>query len=205
MMPKTEEVTPEGEEVIELFRDRIVGLRKVQADELERHPGNWRRHPLAQRDALQATIAKVGLVDAVIAREGENGDLHLIDGHLRADLAGDQEVSVIVTDLDEDEANLVLATLDPIAAMAEADSEQLAELLTQVAIPSTDLLHQLEDTVRASQPWQTYAEEVESLPVVSESDTKILKVSCGNDVSGDVYAAVTQAVANIEGVEVQWA
>lgn len=197
--------TAEGEEVIELFRDRIVGLRKVQANELERHPGNWRRHPLAQRDALEATITKVGLVDAVIAREDKDGNLHLIDGHLRADLAGDQEVSVIVTDLDEDEADLVLATLDPIAAMAEADSEQLAELLTHVAIPSTDLLHQLEDTVRASRPWQTYAEEVESVPVAPDSGRKILKVSCTHDVSSDVYAAVTQAVGDLDGVEVQWA
>ena len=77
---------------------------------------------------------EVGIVDAVIARETEDG-LMLIDGHLRADLDADTVLPVLVVDLDEDEAGQVLATLDPLAAMAEANSEALRNLVETTEIP----------------------------------------------------------------------
>ena len=49
------------------------------------------------------------------------GSLELIDGHLRADLTPDAVVPVLVLDLTDEEADKLLATLDPLAAMAEAD------------------------------------------------------------------------------------
>ena len=70
----------------------------------------------------------------VIARETLAG-LVLIDGHLRADLDPDQILPVLVTDLDEAEAGKVLATLDPLAAMADVDSGALARLIADAAPP----------------------------------------------------------------------
>ena len=50
-----------------------------------------------------------------------DGRLMLIDGHLRAETTPDQLVPVLVLDVDENESNKLLATLDPLAAMAETD------------------------------------------------------------------------------------
>ena len=116
------------------MRSRIVELRQVKASELLPDPRNWRGHPERQREALRAMMDEVGIVDAVIARETEDG-LMLIDGHLRADLDADTVLPVLVVDLDEDEAGQVLATLDPLAAMAEANSEALRNLVETTEIP----------------------------------------------------------------------
>ena len=116
------------------IRNRVIGLRFVKADSLIPNPANWRKHPKAQREALQAMLDRVGWADAVIARETPEG-LVLVDGHLRADLDANAEVPVLVVDLDEAEAGQVLATLDPLAAMAEANTEALSKLLQEVTVP----------------------------------------------------------------------
>ncbi len=60
----------------------------------------------------------------------------LVDGHLRQSLDPDQVVPVLVLDVDEGEAELLLATLDPLAALATADAPKLSELLDRVAVDS---------------------------------------------------------------------
>lgn len=76
-MPKAPAVT---------IRDRVVELRRVPASDLLPNPANWRRHPKAQREALQGVLEEVGFAGAVLARETSDG-LMLIDGHLRAETA----------------------------------------------------------------------------------------------------------------------
>ncbi len=54
-----------------------------------------------------------------------------MDGHLRLTLAlerGEPAVPVVYVDLEPDEEALVLATLDPLAELAEADGETLRTL-----------------------------------------------------------------------------
>lgn len=116
------------------IRDRIKDFRRVRASELVPHPKNWRTHPQAQREALSGLLSEIGYVDAVIVRESDDGQLVLIDGHLRAETTPDAEIPVLVLDVDEAEANLVLATLDPLAGLAEADAEQLESLLADVRV-----------------------------------------------------------------------
>lgn len=118
------------------IRDRIKELRRVKASELRPNPRNWRTHPQAQQDALRGLLAEVGYADALIARELEDGSLELIDGHLRADTTPDQEVPVLVLDVTAEEAAKILATLDPLAAMAEANEKALGELLAEVTMNS---------------------------------------------------------------------
>ena len=113
------------------FRDRVIGLRRVPANTLLPHPANWRRHPPAQNAALRGVLAEIGFADALIARETPAG-LQLIDGHLRREVMGNQEVPVLVVDLDEAEAEQLLVTLDPLAAMASHDQEALLSLLESV-------------------------------------------------------------------------
>src|SRR5580700_5960219 len=118
------------------FRDRIRELRRVRASELLPNPRNWRLHPASQRAALAGVLAEIGFADALLARELPDGRLELVDGHLRAETAPDQLVPVLVLDVDEAEANKILLTLDPLAAMADACREQLDSLLREVETDS---------------------------------------------------------------------
>ena len=110
-------------------RNRIKELRYVRAGDLQADARNWRKHPPVQRQAVQTMLNRVGWTDAVIARSTEGG-LVLVDGHLRADLDPDAQIPVLVVDLDEAEAGEVIATLDPLAGMAEPDVDALNNLLT---------------------------------------------------------------------------
>lgn len=110
------------------LQDRIKELRRVPGSELRANPLNYRRHPQAQRSALAGILQKVGIAAALIARDTPEG-LLLIDGHLRAEDYGDVEWPVLVLDVTEEEAELLLATLDPLAALAETDDTALAALL----------------------------------------------------------------------------
>jgi hypothetical protein len=134
------------------IRDRIRELRRVPASSLVPNPKNWRTHPTAQRDALRGVLAEVGMADAVLARELADGSLMLIDGHLRAETLADATVPVLVLDVTEAEADKLLATIDPLAAMAETDGAKLDELLRTVNTSSEALQQMLaaqhEDHVR---------------------------------------------------------
>jgi hypothetical protein len=114
------------------IRDRIIGLRRVPAGSLRPNPLNWRLHPARQRAALQGALAEIGYASALLARELPDGSLELIDGHLRAETTPDSQVPVLVLDLDEREAKLLLATFDPLSSLAGADFAALESLLGQV-------------------------------------------------------------------------
>lgn len=129
-----------------LIRDRIRELRRVKASELRPNAMNWRTHPKAQRDALMGLLAEVGYAGALIAREDDDGSLILIDGHLRAETTPDAEVPVLVLDVTEAEAAKLLATLDPVAAMAGADAAKLDALLRDVRTGNEAVAALLTDT-----------------------------------------------------------
>lgn len=121
------------------MRDRVKELRRVQASELKAHPQNWRTHGAAQQAALRGALDEVGFAGALLARELEDGSLELIDGHLRAETSADALVPVLVLDVTADEANKILLTHDPIAAMAGANEGQLDRLLAQTEFESAEL------------------------------------------------------------------
>lgn len=112
------------------IRDRIVDWRKVPARTIKPDPRNWRRHPEEQQSALVESMERIGDVTAVYVREDANGDLVLIDGHLRAGLDADRTINALVTDLTEEEAAVALVSIDPISAMAEFDEPALRALVT---------------------------------------------------------------------------
>lgn len=127
------------------IRDRIRDFRRVKAADLRPSPRNWRRHPEAQQNALRGVLSEIGIADALLARELEDGTLELVDGHLRADTSPDTEWPVLVLDVDRAEADKLLATLDPLAAMAEADEQKLGELLHDLETDSEALDAMLRD------------------------------------------------------------
>lgn len=120
-------------------RDRVKELRRVRAGDLRANPKNYRTHPAAQRNALRGILASVGYADALLARELPDGALELLDGHLRAEETPDTVVPVLVVDLDDSEADLVLSTHDPLAALAGTDQQRLASLLKGLRVADDGL------------------------------------------------------------------
>ena len=111
------------------IQDRIVELRRVRAGDLIPHPGNHRRHPEAQRRALRAALEQVGMASAVLAREDDEGRLHIVDGHLRQEEVDPDEIlPVLVLDVTAEEADILLVTVDAITGLAELDLDALGEL-----------------------------------------------------------------------------
>jgi hypothetical protein len=115
-----------------LIRDRIKELRRVRARDLLPNPKNWRIHPKVQTAALRGLLAEVGYADALLARELPDGRLVLLDGHLRAETTPSALVPVLILDVSEAEGDKILLTLDPLAGMAESDSERLQALQNNV-------------------------------------------------------------------------
>jgi hypothetical protein len=116
------------------IRNRIKELRTVKASDLEPHPGNWRTHPKHQRTALRAMLHDIGNATAIVAYEHE-GKIRIIDGHLRADLQTEAEIPVLLLDVNAEEATRLLLTMDPLAAMAETNADNLRQLLDQHTMP----------------------------------------------------------------------
>jgi len=111
--------------------------------ELAENPKNWRRHPATQRAALADVMAEVGWAGACLFNERTG---RLIDGHLRQMIAQEQgceKIPVLIGSWDEATEAKILATLDPIGALAEADSAQLEALLRDVSTESEPLQHLL--------------------------------------------------------------
>jgi ParB-like chromosome segregation protein Spo0J len=122
-----------------------VGHGAEAPDQLLANPYNWRVHPQGQRRALAAALSEVGWVQSVIVNRRTG---HVVDGHLRIALAlerGEPEVPVVYVDLSEEEERLVLATLDPIGALAWGDGAKLGELLAALQVDQATLTRLLDD------------------------------------------------------------
>lgn len=127
------------------FRDRIKELVRVKGSELLANEANFRIHDSGQRDAMRGLLDEVGFVGAVLARRRPDGKLELIDGHMRTELAPDEQVPVLVVELSDDEMLKVLATYDPVGAMAKRDDTKLAQLLEKVTTSDANITRLLAD------------------------------------------------------------
>lgn len=132
------------------WRDRIVGFERVPPDQLLANPRNWREHPGAQRDALRGSLDEVGWVDAIMVNRTTG---HVVDGHARIEEAltnGEALVPVLTVELSEEEEALVLATFDPIGAMAQTNGERLEELLQLARVDADSDLAALLESLASS-------------------------------------------------------
>jgi DNA modification methylase len=133
------------------WRNRIVGSGEESPDQLLANPKNWRVHGPAQRDALRGSLSEVGWVQQVMVNRRTG---YVVDGHARVEEAlsrHEPTVPVLYVDLSPEEEALVLATLDPIGAMAEQSSERLAELLAEITVDDKGLTSLLADMAGESE------------------------------------------------------
>ena len=114
------------------WRNRVTELRYMAPRDLADHPLQWRQHPDPQRAALRGVLAEIGIAGALLAYDSPTTGLTSIDGHLRKSLDADVAWPTLILDVTDAEAALLLATHDPLAAMAQADQAQLTALLHTV-------------------------------------------------------------------------
>ena len=127
------------------WRSRIVGSGSEEPGQLLANPRNWRRHPNEQREALRGSLDTVGWVAQILVNTTTG---HVIDGHARVEEAisrAEPSVPVLYVELTEQEEELVLASFDPIAAMAEADRAALDALLADLSVDDAGLAALLAD------------------------------------------------------------
>ena len=115
------------------WKNRIVGQEDVDPEDCLANPQNWRIHSQFQQQALGAVLDEVGWVAPVIVNQTTG---HVVDGHLRVSMAisrGEKTVPVQYVQLSPEEERLVLATYDPLSALALADADLLQGLVGDVA------------------------------------------------------------------------
>lgn len=124
----------------------MLRLEYRTPDELADNPQNWRMHPAAQTQALAGAIGEVGWAGACLYNERTG---RLIDGHARKNLPKellvDGKLPVLIGSWSEADEAKILATLDPLAAMAEASADKLDSLLREVQTGSDALAAMLKD------------------------------------------------------------
>jgi hypothetical protein len=134
------------------WRSRIVERGEKPASEFTAHPQNPRRHPEAQRKAIVGSLSSVGWVQGVVynVRTG-----NLLDGHARIEealqLGPGTPVPYTAVDISEEEERIILATLDPISALAEYDRQTQLDLLAGLTSEDPAMQALLDDLIKSAQ------------------------------------------------------
>jgi DNA modification methylase len=99
--------------------------------DVEPNPSNWRLHPPAQAAALTASLDAAGWAGAALFNKKTG---RLIDGHLRQKQAQarGELLPVLVGEWTEEQERMILATFDPIGALAQADETALECLVAEL-------------------------------------------------------------------------
>tara|TARA_Y100000401_G_C8323129_1_gene226612 strand:+ start:1812 stop:2468 length:657 start_codon:yes stop_codon:yes gene_type:complete len=163
------------------WQNRIVGTGSEDPTQLLGNPLNWRIHPRHQQEAMTGVLDEIGWVQNIIVNQRTS---RVIDGHMRVEVAiteGASEVPVVYVDLSDEEERTILATYDPIAAMAVSDSEKMSELLADIRANSVGVQELLEDMRDKHTP----------LAEMASSGSTLSDIFSQNDVD-----AMSEAIAN---------
>lgn len=197
------------------WQNRIIGLEYHKPGDIVEHPYQWRTHTEAQVAAIKGILAEVGIAGALLAYHSPENDgaLTAIDGHLRKSLEAGIEWPVLVLDVNDAEALKLLATFDPIGAMARVDLEALQKVLERVETEDTALQAMLEGlaedagidlggdvtgepddvqidkAVELQQKWQVRRGDVWEI-ASSTMQGKRHRVMCADNTDGDAIQAV---------------
>ena len=89
---------------------------------------------------MAGVLDEVGFVQPVVINRRTN---KLLDGHMRVQIAlsqGQPTVPAVYVDVSEEEESLILATLDPIGALAVPDANVLNDVLGNISSTNVDIM-----------------------------------------------------------------
>lgn len=176
---------------VKSIRNRVQGLQYLKPAELRPNPRNWRKHPERQSATLKGILSEVGIAGALLAYKSERngGALTLIDGHLRTETA-DAEWPVLILDVTDAEADLLLASYDPLSTLAEPDNGALAKLLADLR-PEGEALAQMLAELAPPNKLDRDPDEIPEPPTITRAkpgDVWILgrhRLACGSSLDLD--------------------
>jgi hypothetical protein len=118
--------------------DKNLRLEWLDPATLKPNPNNWRHHPERQKKLLDAVLQENGWAGVALYNETTG---QLIDGHARRDWAiqHKEDMPVLVGKWTPAQERKILATLDPIAAMAEQADDIYRELVAGIKTENEDL------------------------------------------------------------------
>jgi hypothetical protein len=172
-------------------RDRILEFIRIEPELIEPNPHNFRTHDAAQRAAFRAVLNQVGLAGAcVVYRRGDR--YRLIDGELRTSEL-QQAVPCLVLDVDDGEADLLLASMDPLSAMAGVNRSRLEALLAQGPVAQAAAADdELASLLRSQRLKAEIAEYVEGLAPVEQAPPGATPAAESRDLQAKWATAVGQ-------------
>lgn len=115
-----------------MYNIRIIKHTQEDPESLLANPANYRIHGHRQQGVLHSILNDVGFVQSVIVNDVTG---HIIDGHLRVQMALKNGISLIpVThvELSEEEEKKILASFDPIGSLAHIDKEKFQDLIADM-------------------------------------------------------------------------
>ena len=128
-------------------------LEWIEAGSLSENPLNWRRHSQEQLESIRELLQdpEVGWAGACLFNERTG---RLIDGHARKQVVDPKTpVPVLVGNWSDQAEAKILATLDPVGAMATGDAAAYATLVEQVQADGLwvrELIHQTAAGIEAA-------------------------------------------------------
>jgi ParB-like chromosome segregation protein Spo0J len=158
------------------LRNRIKDHRRVRFGDLVPHELNPRLHPDHQRAALQQLYQEIGFARSLLAFELPDGRLKLIDGHLRASLTPDDILDVEVLDVTEEEARVLLLSIDPLAELVNYDA-QLLDRLRKVAEQDSQAVQMIWNTCRNEEKTAGKPVEEKAIP----RDRFFILIECADE------------------------
>lgn len=143
----------------------IRGFRWVSVKILKgcANPLNWKNHSPRQQRAIKASLSKHGFSGVILYNEITG---HLIDGHGRIEVMKPEEKAwVAIGQWTPEQERSLLASLDPIGAMAETDPaalRKLNEFIEKDRKSTDDLLTEHDATLKSiTDALENHAEDVE--------------------------------------------
>jgi hypothetical protein len=122
---------------------RVKELIWVKGKDIIPHPNNWRRHPTSQISAFRQLAGEIGFSGVIIGRYVTRKKIKRVmalDGHLRIKEMPDQLLPVIILDLTEKEAKLLLLSYDPLGEMARVERDKIKDLMGEMKESQIEML-----------------------------------------------------------------
>jgi hypothetical protein len=135
------------------LQNRITHYTIEDPESFLANPMNHRVHPRSQRALLKESFESIGMVAPVIVNDVTG---HLVDGHLRVDLALEHgwQLCVAHTSLTEEEERAQLAVHDTVTKMAVEDTVKLDELKKEMETTFPKLRSFMKDLSQKGEPAQ---------------------------------------------------
>ncbi len=145
------------------FKDRIIGIDRINPNDIKLNPSNHRKHPDEQRNMMNGILSEIGWIQTVIVNKNTG---NLIDGEMRVTNAianGETSIPVIYVDLTPEEELKALGLFDPVSVFAKEDRKKLLDILENVSYQNIQVKDMVDRVAQKNKlEFSAYGKEVKT-------------------------------------------